>query len=62
MRMLRRLASEWLFPACLCGLAVPGYGWLIYPPLGTLAAIANAAFVLALLMTWLIRRLLTLLS
>jgi hypothetical protein len=41
----------------LVGLALLQFGWIIWPPLGTLAAIANGTFAVALLIAWLIRRL-----
>jgi hypothetical protein len=35
--MMRKRLRECLFIACLFGLAILEYGWIIYPPLGVVA-------------------------
>ena len=41
---------------CLAGLAALQFGWVFWPWLGSVMAIANLGFVLALGVAWLIRR------
>jgi hypothetical protein len=53
---LRDILANLRLLAVMAGLGTLQFGWIIWPPLGRLAAIANAAFVLALLIGWLIRR------
>jgi hypothetical protein len=55
--LTRRCLADTATILVLLGLALLQFGWIAWPRLGTLTALANAAFVLALCVAWLIRRL-----
>jgi hypothetical protein len=47
--MIRNRLRECLFLACLLGLAILSYGWIIYPELGTVANLTQLAAFLMIL-------------
>jgi hypothetical protein len=47
--MMRKRLRECLFIACLFGLAILEYGWIIYPPLGVVADLIHLAAFLTIL-------------
>jgi hypothetical protein len=54
--MMRDRLRTCLLFACLLGLAILQYGWIIYLPLGTAMAILSLTFVLACLTAYVTRR------
>jgi hypothetical protein len=47
--MMRHRLRTCQFIACLFGLTILKYGWIIYPPLGTIAALIHLAAFLTIL-------------
>jgi hypothetical protein len=52
---MKQLPTNAACVMCLAGLAVIQFGWLVYPALGTMVAMLNAAFVLTCLAAYVLR-------